>query len=122
MLHEECIPFHVRGVPTSSPHARLEGLSAKTVPLARRKIDPQLNEVVVSVVQKGKPTQISINPSFLVPWAPSEGNKIVIIGYRWIGQVGKLVKLEHGCCIVELESSGTVSYFKDEDIVNLLKK
>lgn len=93
-----------------------------TVPVARRKIDPQPNEVVVSVVQKGKARQISIDPSYLVPWAPCQGNKVLIIGYRWIGQVGKLVELKHGCCAVELEPSGAISYFKEEDVVNVLKK
>lgn len=122
MLREECIPFHVQGVPASSPYAGMVGISAKTVPLAGRKIDPQPNEVVVSVTQRGKPSQISIDPSYLVPWAPSQGNKVAIIGYRWIGQVGKLVESKHGCCTVELEPSGTVSYFTDKDVVNLLKK
>ena len=98
------------------------GNTAKTVPFASRKIDPQPNEVVVSVTQKGKPSQISIDPSYLVPWAPSQGNKVAIIGQRWIGQVGKLVELKHGCCTVELEPSGTPSFFKAEDVVNLLKK
>ena len=75
----------------------------------------------MSVVQKGKASQILINPSYLVPWAPSEGNKVLIIRYCWIGQVGKLVKLKHGCYTVELEPSGAVLYFKDEDVVNVLK-
>jgi hypothetical protein len=122
VLCEECIPFHVRGVPASSPHARLEGLSAKTVPLAKQKILPQLNEVVVSVVQKGKPTQVSISSSYLIPWAPSKGNKVVAIRFPRIGQVGKLIKLEDGVCSVELESSGAVIHLIDTDIVNLLKK
>ena len=121
-LCDESIPFNIRGLPASSPHIRIEGSTATTVPVARRKIDPQPNEVVVSVSQKGKVTQISIDPSYLVPWAPSKGNKVLIIGYRWIGQVGKLVELKHGCCTVELEPSGAVSYFKDEDVVNVLKK
>lgn len=98
------------------------GISAKTVPLARQKIDPQPNEVVVSVIQRGKPSQISIDPAYLVPWAPSQGNKVAIIGYRWIGQVGKLVESKDGVCSVELESSGTLLYFTDQDVVNLLKK
>lgn len=122
MLREGCIPLHIQGVPASSPHARLEGLSTKTVPLARQKIHPQPNEVVVSVVQKGKLSQISISPSYLIPWAPSEGNKVVIIRSPRIGQVGKLVKSEDGCCTVELESSGAIIYLIDKDIVNLLKK
>ena len=119
-LCDVSIPFNIRGLPASSPHIRIEGGAATTVPVTRWKIDPQPNEVVVSVVQKGKPRQISIDPSYLVPWAPSQGNKVLIIGYRWIGQVGKLVELKHWCCTVELEPSGTVSYFKVEDIVNVL--
>jgi hypothetical protein len=75
----------------------------------------------MSVVQKGRPTQISIDPFFLVPWTPVEGNKVVIVGHRWIGQVGKLVKLDHGCCAVKLASSGELSYFTETDVVNLLK-
>jgi len=102
-LCDECIPFDIWGLPVSSPHIRIEGLTTKTVPVAWWKIKPQPNEVVVSVVQKGKPTQISIDPSYLAPWAPSKGNKVLITGYCWIGQVGKLIELKHGCCTVELE-------------------
>ena len=90
--------------------------------MIKRKISPEPNEVVVSVIQKGRPTQISIDPSFLVPWTPVEGNKVVIVGYRWIGQVGKLVKLDHGYCAVELPSSSELSYFTEADVVNLLDK
>ena len=120
-LCDECIPFNIWGLPVSSPHIRIEGLTATMVPVARWKIDPRPNEVVVSVVQKGKASQISIDLSYLVPQAPSEGNKVLIIRFCWIGQVGKLVELKHGCCTVELEPSGAVSYFKDEDVVNVLK-
>ena len=64
-LCDKCILFDIWGLPVSSPHIRIEGLTAKTVPVAWRKIEPQPNEVVVSVVQKGRPTQISIDPSYL---------------------------------------------------------
>ncbi|KAI9437346.1 hypothetical protein F5148DRAFT_1154417, partial [Russula earlei] len=121
-LCEECIPFYVRGVPTSSLHAKIEGLGAKTVPAARQKIEAQPNEVVVSVIQRGRPAQISINPTYLIPWPPSEGNKVLIIGHRWTGQVGKVIESKHGCCTVELEASGAVSYFYEQDVVNLLMK
>ena len=119
---EECIPFHVRDVPALSPHASLNGLTAKTIPAARQKIQPEPNEVIVSVVWRGKQKQISINPSYLVPWPPSEGNKVVIIRQLFIGEVGKLVNFEHGTCAVELELSGKVVYFHGEDVVNVLKK
>ena len=105
-----------------SPHAKYEGLTAKTVVVAKRKFSPEPNEVVVSVVQKGRLTQISINPSFLVPWTPVEGNKVVIVGYRWIGQLGKLDKQDHGCCAIELASSGKLSYFTEADVVNVLMR
>ncbi|KAI9510621.1 hypothetical protein F5148DRAFT_1147409 [Russula earlei] len=121
-LCEECIPFHVWGVPISSLHAKIEGLGAKTVPAARQKIEAQSNEVVVSVIQSGRPTQISINPTYLIPWPPSEGNKVLIIGHRWTGQVGKVIESKHRCCTVELEASGAVSYFYEQDVVNLLMK
>ena len=121
-LRDQVIPFDIRGIPVSSSQAGLEGRTAKTVSLAKCRIDPQPNQVVVTVVQRGKPTQISIDPSYLVPWRPSAGNKVLVIGHRWIGQVGKLVELKHGCCTVELEHSGKVSYFKDQDVVNLVKK
>jgi hypothetical protein len=122
VLREECIPFHVRGLPSSSPHASMNGLTAKTVPEASQKTRPELNEVVVSVVQKNKPKQISICPSYLVPWAPSKGNKVVIVGDGCIGQVGKLVELTDRFCIVELEPSKKFSRFEVEDVVNVLKK
>jgi len=53
-LCDKCIPFDIRGLPASSPHIRIEGLATMMVPVARQKINPQPNEVVVSVVQKGK--------------------------------------------------------------------
>ncbi|KAH9021944.1 hypothetical protein EDB85DRAFT_2152037 [Lactarius pseudohatsudake] len=121
VLREECIPFHVQGIPALSPHIGLNGRTAKTVPLVNQKILPKPNEVVVSVVQRRKPIQISIDPSNLVPWTPSEGNKVVIIGRRCTGQVGKLLKLEHECCIIELESSGERTSFMVEDVANVLK-
>ncbi|KAH9984228.1 hypothetical protein BJV77DRAFT_966311 [Russula vinacea] len=116
---EQCILFYIRGVPPLSPHAKFEGLTAKTVPAARQKVQPELNEVVVHVVHQGRAIQISINPSCLIPWALAEGNKVVIVGYRWIGQVGKLVKLDHRCCVVVLALSGEKSYFTEGDIMDL---
>ncbi|KAH9047109.1 hypothetical protein EDB84DRAFT_1435148, partial [Lactarius hengduanensis] len=121
VLREECIPFHVQGIPALSPHIGLNGRTAKTVPVVNQKILPEPNEVIVSVVQRRKPTQISIDPSNLVPWTPSEGNKVVIIGRRCTGQVGKLLKLEHECCTIELESSGEITLFMVEDVANVLK-
>jgi hypothetical protein len=121
-LGDECIPFHIRGVPSSSCHAKYEGLTAKTVVAAKRKISPEPNEVVMSVVQKRRPKQISIDPFFLVPWTPVEGNKVIIVGYGLIGHVGKLVKRDHGSCAVELASSGALLYFTEADVVNVLKK
>jgi hypothetical protein len=76
----------------------------------------------VSVVERGRGSQISISPSYLVPWTPIEGNKVVIVGDPWIGRVGKLVKLDHGCCAVELAPSGEQSYFTEGDVVNVLLK
>ena len=122
VLREECIPFHIRGVPASSPHARFDGVTAKTVPAAKQNIQVNPKEVIVSVSLKGRSTQISIHPSYLEPWDPIEGNKVVIVGYRWIGQVGKLVKLDQECCAVDLASSGEQSYFTKGDVVNVLEK
>ena len=121
-LGEECILFNIRGLPTSSPHAKFEGHAAKTVPVTRQKIQPEPNSVVVSVLQKGRPSQISIKPSYLEPWAPIVGNKVVVVEYRWIGQVGTLVRIDHECCSVKLASSGEESYFFRKDIVNVLLK
>lgn len=121
-LREECIPFHVRGVPASSPHAKMEGLTVKTVPIARRRMEAQPNEVVVSVFQRGRPTQISLNPKYLVPWPPSKGNNVLIIGHHQIGPVGKLVELEGGRCLVEFAASGANSFFDELNVVNLLPR
>src|SRR6267142_1105628 len=118
-LCEGCIPFKIWGLPASSPHASTEGICVKMVPDARRKIDPQPDEVVVSVAQKGRLCQILINPSYLVPWEPCQGSKVVVISCHAIGQVGKVVKMRYGCCSVELEASGKVS-FDVQDIVSLL--
>ena len=106
----------------SSPHAKIEGLTAKTVPVARRKIEAQPNDVVVSVFQRKKSTQISLNPVHLIPWPPSKDNKVLIIGHQQFGQVGKLVESEDGRCVVELAASGANSFFDELDVVNLLQK
>lgn len=47
---------------------------------------------------------------------------VVIVGYRWIGQVGELVKIDHECCAVKLASSGELSYYTQQDVVNVLLK
>jgi hypothetical protein len=65
-------------------------VSAKMVVVAKWKISPEPNEVVVSVVQRGRPMQISIDPSFLIPWTPVEGNKIIVVGPCCTRQVGKV--------------------------------
>jgi hypothetical protein len=121
-LGDECVPFDIRGVPESSPYAKFEGFTAKTVPAARRQVQPGPSEVAVSVVQRGRPKQLSIDPFYLVPWAPVVGNRVAIVGRRWIGQVGKLVKRDDESCAVELDLSGEVSYFAVKDVVNVLKK
>ena len=120
VLRERCVPFHIQGVPASSPHVRLEGLTAKTVLAGKRVVDPQPNEVVVSVVRGGKRFQISINPSYLVPWAPAKGNRVLVVECRGIGKVGKLTELKDGSCTVKLESSKDVSYFGMQEVVNIL--
>jgi hypothetical protein len=119
---DECIPFHVWDVSASSPHAKYEGRAAKMVAVAKRKISLEPNEVVVSVVHKGRAMQISIEPSLLIPWTLVEGSKVVVNGYHWIGQVGKLVELNDGGCAVETASSGEISYFSKADIVIVVKK
>ncbi len=74
----------------------------------------------MSVAQGGRPKQISIDPSFLVPWTPIEGNQVIIVGDRRMGQVGKVEKLFPGRgCSVELQSNA-VSYFSMEDVVNII--
>ena len=55
-------------------------------------------------------------------WSLVEGSKVIAIGYHRIRQVGKLVKKDHECCAVELESSGELSYFTEADVVTVLKK
>jgi len=60
----------------------IEGLTAKTVPIARWKIVAQLNKVVVCVFQKGRPTQISLNPIYLMLWPLCKDNKVLIIGHH----------------------------------------
>lgn len=91
----------------------------KTVPSAKRKIDPEPDEVVVYTSQKSKLIQISINPSYLVPWPPAVGRNVLIVGLHCLGQVGKLVEKRDGGCAVELEPSGEISYFEEKDVVNL---
>src|SRR5712675_1081946 len=76
---------------------------------------------LLCVFQRGRPTQISLNPMYLVPWLPCKDNKVLIIGHHQFGQAGKLVKLEDGCCLVEVEASGANTFDK-LDVVNLLQK
>lgn len=121
MLREECIPLRLRGIPASSPYVRFNGLTAKTVPRASQKIQPEPKEVVVSVIQKKRPTQISIDHSYLEPWMPSKGNKVLVIRNQWIGQVGILNYLEDGDCGIRLES-GELVFVAVEEVVNVLKR
>jgi hypothetical protein len=122
ILREESIPFRVRGIPASSPHGALNGRTAKTVPMASQKILPEQKEVVVAVVHKRRQTQISIDPSYLEPWKPSEGNKVLVVRNSWFGQVGKLILLEREECTIRIESSGKYISVKVEDVVNVLRR
>ena len=92
------------------------------VPEASQRILPEPKEVVVSVVRRKRPTQISIDPSYLEPWMPSEGNKVLIVRNSWIGQVGRLILLEREECTIKLESSGKYISVTVEDVVNVLRR
>ena len=70
----------------------------------------------------GRVVQISIDPSFLVPWTLCEGAEVIIVGNCLIGQVGKLVKRDPGGCAVILASTGELTQLKEADVVNILKK
>ena len=91
------------------------------VPWASQKIQPEPKEVVISVIQKKRPTQISIYHSYLKPWMPSKGNKVLVIRNQWIGKVRILNHLEDGDCGIQLES-GKLIFVAVEEVVNVLKR
>ena len=66
------IPFHIGGVSASSNTelSQLGGCTARIVPLARRKIVPSEDKIVVLVFRRYRRKEISIAPLYLIPWEP----------------------------------------------------
>ena len=91
------IPFHIGGVSASSNTelSQLGGCTARIVPLARRKIVPSEDEIVVSVFRRYRRKEISIAPLYLVPWEPVVSGPVLIVGGQMRGMIG-VVKAKDG--------------------------
>ncbi|KAH9162307.1 hypothetical protein EDB89DRAFT_2079838 [Lactarius sanguifluus] len=106
IVERKCIPLYIRGLGASSMDAH-DGNPAKTVPTDQRTLSPQEGEIIVKMVKRARPKQISIHPRFLVPWKPLVGYEVLIIDGSWFGAVG-VVKGRQG-------NSWTVSFTVDDD-------
>ncbi|KAH9171227.1 hypothetical protein EDB89DRAFT_2179677 [Lactarius sanguifluus] len=96
ILESKRIPMQVCGIKGSGDGSKdeYEGNTARTVPAAERTLTPRDGEVIVTVVKRHRSRQISINPSFLVPWDTVVGSEVVVINRPFLGQTGVVVGSE----------------------------
>ncbi|KAH9041864.1 hypothetical protein EDB83DRAFT_2524000 [Lactarius deliciosus] len=124
-LERRCIPFYVSGV-RDGPLDEYEGKVVRTLRLAKRKLTPKPNEVVVSIYKRSSFKQISINVSFLQPWKLVINSEAVIIEGSACGTIGVVKGLTPEICSIGIEdSTGTsTQYFKPDTVVyvELLRK
>ncbi|KAI0258051.1 hypothetical protein BC834DRAFT_975660 [Gloeopeniophorella convolvens] len=90
------------------------GISAKTVQLPRRTVQPAEGEVIVSIIRRKLPVQLSMDPRQLATWPASCGDSVIVVEGRWIGWVGKVTEasgeLDSRLCVVQFGAA-----FPDED-------
>ncbi|KAI9429356.1 hypothetical protein H4582DRAFT_2065376 [Lactarius indigo] len=87
IIEKKCIPFHIRGSGDGSMSAH-DGNPARTVPTHQRTLSPQEGEIIVKTVKRARQKQISIRPSFLVPWKPLVEHEVVVISGPLFGIAG----------------------------------
>ena len=93
ILESNRIPMHIHGVKGSGDGSMDEhkGNTACTVTALERTLTLQDGEVVVTVVQGYQRKQISIDPSFLIPWNTVVGSMVVATNGPFLGLTGVVV-------------------------------
>jgi hypothetical protein len=72
-----------------------DGKPARTVLINQHTLSPCEGETIVRTIRCSQPQQISVNPSYLVPWDPVIGCKVLVTSGLWFGLIG-IVKGEQG--------------------------
>lgn len=123
ILESKHIPMHIRGIKGSCDGSmdEYEGVTARTVAAAERTLTPRDGEVVVAVVKRHRPRQISINPSFLFPWDTAVGSEVVAINGPFLALTGVVVGSEDVFCTVRAVRADEPRdiYFESKNLANL---
>ena len=123
ILENKRIPMHIRSNKGSGDGSMnmYEGNTARTVTTAERTITPRDGEVVVTVVQCYRQRQISIRPSFLVPWDTVVGSEVVAINGPSFGLTGVVVGSEGMFRTVRIPFTDELRdiYFESKNLANL---
>ncbi|KAF8268376.1 hypothetical protein EI94DRAFT_1700269 [Lactarius quietus] len=105
ILERNRIPMHIRGI-VGSGHGSMdkyEKNTAWTVVTAECMLNPRDGEVVVTIFKRFQLTQISINPSFLIPWDTVVGSEVVAIVKPFLGLTGVVVVSEGDSCTIRVK-------------------
>jgi hypothetical protein len=84
------IKFYIQNTRESNDKSlrKYEQSTGRTVSEQQRTLGPKEGEIILEVVWRGCPKQISIHTKFLTPWEPVIGDGIVVIRGNWIGTPG----------------------------------
>jgi len=117
--------MHIRGIKDSGDGSmnQYEGNTARTVTAVERTLTPRDGEVVVTVVQRYQRRQISIDPSFLVPWNTVVGSEVVATNGPFLGLTGVVVGSEGEgmfCTVRPTSTDGPGDiFFESKNLANL---
>jgi hypothetical protein len=123
ILESKRIPMRIHSIKDSGEESmnECEGNTARTVISSERMLVPRDGEVVVTIVKRHRRRQISIDPSFLVPWDTVVGSEVVAINRPFLGLTGVVVGSEGLVRKVRATFADGPRdiYFESKDLANL---
>jgi len=90
------VPHQGVSVSSNTELSQLGGCTAQIVPLARRKIIPSEDEIVVSVFHRYRQKEISIGPALSCPMGTSGVRAVLIVGGQMRGMIGVVKAKDRG--------------------------
>jgi hypothetical protein len=106
LLQKKRMPFTIDGVDKHKELYVYSRKTARSVPDNRCDSPPKEGDVTVSMVRGANMVQISIDPSFLVPWEPKEYGEVAVIHGNLLGCSGSIVGEDDGHFIVRFTEEG----------------